>query len=1118
MQGGMAEVYKATDLLDEGQTVAIKMFRQDILSDALTIEAFRRETESMRNCVHSNIVRLLDSGVDQETKRHYLAFEWMPENLDQWLKRESFRDWDQFYSSFGRPLLDALALAHAQQIIHRDIKPSNILIDPSGVPKLADFSIAKLKRWHEEGLTLNEFASRPYSPPDHGADSNYGQDLFSYAVLAIRCLSPVPIEDYEALSAALETIAVPNEIKQELQSCLGEPDERPVVAGLFLSSLDMLAQERLKRDKLRVSLYLVPTGGARERLRRELGLRPDEIDQTILTDLKEMLALGEAGSDSHSFMELYGGGLIYKVALPRSSRDHLVIEDAHKAVTSYLEFRREKAFALHCECKLGKPSRSQAAGEALEAILAQFQNHQAEVRLADAQARENELFDVWSRTLRAKVQVERERQPPIPYTDFRVEGWRVIFTLVSPAPDGVVGQPQQVRKGGKVSLRGEVETIRGAELALRVRDPDLANPPLAGELVFDASLAGIAIERQLGALDAIRYQRCVRPQLRDILVFPSEAKPPQEGDDELIFFHKSLSVDKQYAVRAALAAPDFLLVEGPPGTGKTTFITELILQTLTANPHARILLTSQTHVALDHVIGALERTGEPISTVRIGRLGDGRISAIAEELLLENKIEQWRDKALESGRGFLQQLAQQNAVSLNTVLAILRIRRILSERSRSREIQRQIVDLENSLASFSSAMGKLDIAERRAIAADARSLRDQVEERRQELSYCRKTIARLGTEAVQDALLTKDCVDGSDEAMKEWEAGLLPDTPATQRLRQLVELHADWEARCGRTPDFEAAVLSSVQLVAGTCVGIDRSRGAREVEFDLCIIDEASKAASTELLVPLSKARRWIVVGDDRQLPPFVDAALMHPRLLAAHDLTEEALRDTLFTHLKNGLPDKCHVELHTQHRMVPAIGDLVSHCFYDGKLISERREWDSRLSPILPKPVVWITTAKLKNHSETAMEPSFTNQAEIRVIGRLLDAMEKQAVVKDVTYSVGILTGYTAQKHALDRAFASRMVEGRKLRIECNTVDAFQGREVDVLIFSVTRSNTKHKLGFLGELKRLNVALSRGREYLVVVGDHHFCQTADEPNPLRPVIAYMLSHAHDCQVIEERV
>lgn len=1116
MQGGMADVFKAMELTGDGREVAIKMFRPDVLNDALTIEAFRRETEAMRNCIHPNIVRLLESGVDEETGRHFLTLEWMPENLDQYLQRESFKDWDHFYATCGRPLLEALALAHAQQIIHRDIKPSNILMDEAGVPKLADFSIAKLKRWHDEGLTLNEFASRPYAPPDHGTESNYSQDLFSYAVLAIRCLSPAALNDYEAVHAALQSASIPDGARAELKSCLGEPDERPVIAGLLLSNLDALDEERRSRDKLRTPVYLISSGRATERVRQSLGIRQNEVQQAILSDLKETPSLGPSNSVSQA-MELYGGEFLYRVSVSRSSPDYLVIEDAQKRPPGYIDFHKDKAFPLHCEWRFGKPLRGQEAASALTDLLARYQSHQAEARLVEARARENELFDMWNRTLRAKIQVERERQPSIPFSGFRMEGTRIVFVLLKTAPEGIIGKPQQVRRDGRALIRGEVETTFGSELIMRVQELDPSASSFAGEMVFDASLAGIAIERQVGALDAIRYQRCVRPELRNFLVFPGEVKFPEVSSADLVFFNDKLSPDKKQAVRAALGTLDILLVEGPPGTGKTTFITEVILQTLAENPNARILLTSQTHVALDHVIGAVQKTGRPISMVRIGRLGDPRISTVAEEFLLENKIDAWRLQALETGRAYLLQLAGQLHIPLEAIRSVMHVKRILTERNRSRALDLQVHELDNSLSALSVPTDQLNHSERRAISEEAKLLRNQIDEKRLELEYSKRSVLQLREETIRDRSVPEAILNGPNEEADKWAIGLIPDTPGSRRLRQLVDLHADWEMRCGRTSDFQAPILSSVQLVTGTCVGIDSSRGTREVQFDLCIIDEASKAASTELLVPMSKAKRWIIVGDDRQLPPFVDEALTAPKILAAHDLTEDALKDTLFTHLKNGLPDECHVELHTQHRMVPAIGDLVSHCFYDGKLTSEDRKWDSRLARILPKPVVWFTTAKIKNRSETSHNPSYTNQTEVRIVVRLLESLENQAIAAQATYSVGVLTGYAAQKSALERALASRLGSGHHLRIECNTVDAFQGREVDLLIYSVTRSNQKQALGFLGEMKRLNVALSRGRECLVIVGDHHFCQIADEPNPLRPVIAYLLSHPESCQLIEER-
>jgi hypothetical protein len=107
----------------------------------------------------------------------------------------------------------------------------------------------------------------------------------------------------------------------------------------------------------------------------------------------------------------------------------------------------------------------------------------------------------------------------------------------------------------------------------------------------------------------------------------------------------------------------------------------------------------------------------------------------------------------------------------------------------------------------------------------------------------------------------------------------------------LAATHADWESRFGRINDFEAALIASSQVVAGTCVGVAAVRGLSDLEFDLCIVDEASKATPTETLVPLSRARRWVLVGDSNQLPPFLEEGLRDRTILEANNLDE-----TMFT------------------------------------------------------------------------------------------------------------------------------------------------------------------------------------------------------------------------------
>lgn len=1108
----MAQIFKASDLQQDGRLVAVKMFRPEVLANPLALEAFRRETEAIRSCIHPNIIELFDTGLDQDTGRHFLVLEWMAESLEDRLAREVYRDWDDFFGKLGRPLLEALTLAHNRQIIHRDLKPSNVLFTDSAIPKLADFSIAKLKRWREEGLTLSSFASRPYAPPDQDSESSYSRDLFSFGVLSVRCLSSVALKEYEDVTRCLETVAVPKNVKDVLSTCLGEPDERPVVAGLLLSSLDSIQRERGRRDRLRVPIYLVLSGRARERLTTELSLDSrSKADDAILSDLQEMPALARA-SDRN--MELYGGRCIYRVSLPRSAHDYLLVEDARKASSDHLEKRREKALALHCEFKQGKPVRSQEAESSLEALINNLEQHEAEQRQFEATARENQLFDVWITTLRAKADLEKEKQPSLRFTSAKQDDRRAVFTVVDIPTDEVLGQPREVRSGHKLHATGEIVGLDGNEVTFFIRTSYSPTVPNIGELAVDMTLARIALDRQWTALDSVRYQRCARPNLRDLLVFPEESQPPAHLGRELTFFQENLAEDKQRAVESALGASDFLLVEGPPGTGKTTFITELILQLLRENPRNRILLTSQTHVALDHVLGALQKIGSDVNAIRIGRVGDTRISAIGGELLFEKRLEQWREQALASGQAFLQRLANSVGLPMHRVEAVMLMRRLIAGRARLHELDTRIKLLEGSLSS-TSEISPLNSAERRVISDNARLLRDQIDHEEGEYEATRRGVAELTDSIASHQDVGADPRTMSDAEVERTMAALVPARPEFQVLLRMALLHADWQIRCGRTPDFQAAVLSSVQLVAGTCVGIESSRGTREVDFDVCIVDEASKAAPTELLVPLAKAKRWILVGDDRQLPPFVDRALTRPEALTKYDLTKEQLTETLFTRLKATLPDPCHVELRTQHRMVPAIGNLISNCFYDGNLSSKDRPWDSTFSSVLAKPVVWLTTTRKKNRGELAAASSFLNRLEVRNISDLLDRLETLAALANRTYTVGVLAPYGAQKHALERALAARIESGGRLTIECNTVDAFQGREVDVALFSVTRSNTRRKLGFLDEFRRLNVALSRAKEYLVIVGDHQFCLTAVEPNPLRPVLAHIRANPTECTMSE---
>ena len=145
-------------------------------------------------------------------------------------------------------------------------------------------------------------------------------------------------------------------------------------------------------------------------------------------------------------------------------------------------------------------------------------------------------------------------------------------------------------------------------------------------------------------------------------------------------------------------------------------------------------------------------------------------------------------------------------------------------------------------------------------------------------------------------------------------------------------------------------------------------------------------------------------------------------------------------------------------------------------------------------------------------------NPCEARIIEQQLESLEADLRGRESKKGVAIITGYSAQVDLLERTLDVRD-ENRwqALDIEINTVDAFQGREQDIVFYSVVRSNNRNEIGFLSDARRLNVALSRGRELLFIVGDHRMVASAFSGgiNPFREVIAHIAGNPNECKLVE---
>lgn len=637
----------------------------------------------------------------------------------------------------------------------------------------------------------------------------------------------------------------------------------------------------------------------------------------------------------------------------------------------------------------------------LKIALEAFEKQKA---VATAEWKETELFRSWNAILGAKTDVEKRKEKPLAYEGFSVDEVNSVirFELREPPPADLIGQQRVVNSERSLVLVGEVDDIAGNTLTLCVSRGAAQELPRRGALTIDIAAAREALARQKSALDDVRYDRSLSPEFRRLLAHPEMACPPHEVEP-IEFSQSGLDDAKRRAVKMALGSEDILLVEGPPGTGKTTFISELIVQTLKSNPRARILLTSQTHVALDN---AVERLRTLASSFRIVRLGDNenvRIAASVKDLLIENQIDSWRNEVLSKGRAYLMKWAEDNGISNHQYQVATQLRALSAHLRQETRFSDESTDLRQRLADFDLAESDTSPPEDRAV----------LEDELKKIAMGVKNFTRRKTEMWASVVsiepdLSELAVASPDE-LGEWAKAFLPHTKIHSTFRELVETHADWETRLGRSGDFKTALITSSQVVAGTCIGVAAIKGLRDIDFDLCIVDEASKATPTETLVPMSRARRWVLVGDSKQLPPFVDDQINDAETLKTFSLERRQLTETLFDRFEKELPQANRTSLDVQHRMIPAIGNLISECFYDGKLKSAPNTWSPIFARYLPKPVVWLTTSSYNARREAKVGLSYNNAFEAKLISDILVRLDASIGPQKEPLSVALLAGYLA-------------------------------------------------------------------------------------------------------------
>ncbi len=292
-----------------------------------------------------------------------------------------------------------------------------------------------------------------------------------------------------------------------------------------------------------------------------------------------------------------------------------------------------------------------------------------------------------------------------------------------------------------------------------------------------------------------------------------------------------------------------------------------------------------------------------------------------------------------------------------------------------------------------------------------------------------------------------------------------------QRVDKLFTMARALEERAIEGVIKDADVVCATNSTAGSEI-------LKSAKFDFAVIDEATQSTEPSVLIPVLKAKRFIMAGDHKQLPPTI--------------LNEEAERGglsrSLFERFLQLYGDRIRVTLEVQYRMNEAIEAFPNREFYQGKLRAYEQVKKRTLLDILPKskvaeledddvkPFLFIDTQGSGEFRERRKRGSTSkeNVGEARLVRDIAERLLSLGIPPE---EIAIISPYDDQVSLMKTML---QVEG----LEIKTVDGFQGREKEVVIVSFVRSNKIGEIGFLRDLRRLNVSITRAKRKLVLIGD----------------------------------
>ncbi|WP_028869645.1 AAA domain-containing protein [Psychromonas arctica] len=570
--------------------------------------------------------------------------------------------------------------------------------------------------------------------------------------------------------------------------------------------------------------------------------------------------------------------------------------------------------------------------------------------------------------------------------------------------------------------------------------------------------------------------------------------------------------DKQrIAFQQLLKFGPLSMLQGPPGTGKTEFIAAFVHYLVEKLGTQRILLVSQSHEAVNTAAERIRkhcnRLKTPLDVVRFSSR-ESAVSSSLQDVLASNIVSQKAEQFSTQLKFRVMALAKSLKAPKEYLEAFLTLdQKVLSA------IDEQL-----------NALTKLD--DKELDDKQIKALKVQINERKTLIN------SRLSREVKSNKDWHDDLSAVGDGLINNLNLEYAIEPHIANGVKRFIDMSKDMlRVMNSGNANLDEFFARSRQLVAGTCVGIGNwNIDIASNQYDWIIIDEAARSIASELAIAMQVGKRVLLVGDHQQLPPLYSEphkkALARKLGIKSSSDIDELIESDFARAFNSHYGEQVGAKLLVQYRMAPAIGTLVSQCFYKGELENGERiipDIYKNVPHQLAAPATWLDTSSLgkKAHHQQGAGSSIFNDAEADAIVDMLLRVDEDeefinslyGQVKEGEAAIGIICMYAEQKKRIrQRVKKVGLSEALTSLLKIDTVDSYQGKENRIIILSVTRSDHKQSSGFLRLPNRINVALSRAMDRLVIVGDKRMWQGKNIDLPFGGVIQYMENNNNDGQ------